>query len=123
MRPLLTFSGVGGLECGVAHSEAGFGLSAAVLLPDRSIPPAVSCFPVVYARSILCPSEPGDARTAGPSTPQIIAYAMICFGRADRFEQVRTSPLKPKSDLSGAPGRFWFSVQHPHSKFRKEREI
>ena len=43
-------------------------------------------------------------KTQGPSTPQTIAFAMICSGRDDRVGEIETSPLKPEAGLSGPPG-------------------
>jgi hypothetical protein len=45
---------------------------------------------------MLSPEE-----TQGPSTPQTIAFAMICFGRDDKVGEIETSPLKPKAGLNG----------------------
>jgi hypothetical protein len=47
---------------------------------------------------MLSPEE-----TQGPSTPQTIAFAMICFGRDDKVGEIETSPLKPKAGLNGPP--------------------
>src|SRR5437016_3809154 len=46
-------------------------------------------FRIVYFDSISTPSQPGLAsQTAGPSSPRIIRFAMICSGRDDRIEKI-----------------------------------
>jgi hypothetical protein len=76
------------VQAGGPH-KPGFGLSGEVLQLDRNLPAALSCFRVVYSDSISTRSpRPVDLTTAGPSTPQIIAFAMICSGRDDRIEKI-----------------------------------
>jgi hypothetical protein len=84
--------------------KPGFGLSGAVLLLDRVFPLLICIFVSILQR----PSQPIDVTTAGPSTPQIIAFAMICYGRDNETVgmtnwRIRTSPLKPKPGLNGPP--------------------
>jgi hypothetical protein len=51
--------------------------------------PLVCVFRAVYFDSIYTrPSLPVHVTTAGPSTPQIIAFAMICSGRDDGIEKI-----------------------------------
>jgi hypothetical protein len=67
--------------------KPGFGLSGAVLPLDKSLPAARSHFRAVHSDSIF--SVPRTtSQQQGPSTPQIIASAMICPGRHDRVEEI-----------------------------------
>ena len=65
----------------VAHSQPGFGLSGASLLAGQSIPDRhLRCFRLSSIPTrILDVFLPQKARD--PSTPQIVAFAMICSGR------------------------------------------
>ena len=79
-----------------------FGLSRAVLLLDRGFLPRfrifVSSSPI---RSLGVPRPTKDTRSLHSTNRRC---AVICFGRDDRAEEISTSPLKPKSGLSGAQG-------------------
>jgi len=44
----------------------------------------------------------GDVTTQGPSTPQIIAFAMICSGRDDRVGGNLNTPSQTKTRLGWA---------------------
>jgi hypothetical protein len=65
-----------------------FGLSGAVLQLDRVFLPLFRVFVSSVQLDLQCLSQPADITTAGPSTPQIIALAMICSGRDDRVGEI-----------------------------------
>jgi hypothetical protein len=57
-------------------------MGGAVLPPDKVLQPLVR----VFVPSIPIRSPAGDVKTAGPSTAEIIAFAVISSGRDDRIE-------------------------------------
>ena len=75
-------SSCGGISTGGPLKPA-FGLSGAV--QGWKAPSGRSCFCVVYSDSTFTVFHSRMlAHTAGPSTPQVIAFAMIFSGRDDR---------------------------------------
>jgi|HubBroStandDraft_6_1064221.scaffolds.fasta_scaffold01994_8 hypothetical protein len=95
----------GGLLADIALSrwptQARFWLESGSSAAGRSLPVALSCFRAVNSHSIPAhPLQPGDVTTQGPSTPQIIAFAVICSGRDDRVGEIGTCPVEPKPGLS-----------------------
>jgi hypothetical protein len=76
-----------------------FGLSGAVRRLDKVFPPLFCIFvSSIPTRFSSVPHSRGDVTTAGPSTPQIIAFAMIHSGRNDRIEPMEI-PTQAKTGL------------------------
>jgi hypothetical protein len=77
----------------------------------QSLLEACSRFRLVYSDSIF--THPMQTLTPGPSTPQIIALAMICSGRDDRVERSE-HPHSSQSGLEWEPVRR--AAQTPHNR-------
>jgi hypothetical protein len=69
--------------------QARFWLEWGSSIAGQSLPVALSRFRVVHSDSISTRSSQAvEVTTPGPSTPLIIAFAMISSGRDDRVEEI-----------------------------------
>lgn len=71
----------------VFSPQARFWLAWAVRA-GQSLPAALTFFDAIIPIRSLRSFTPADVESEGRSTPQIIAVAIICFGRDDRVGEI-----------------------------------